>query len=303
LATFSISDIEKFTGIKAHTLRIWEQRYNLLIPKRTETKIRYYDDEDLKLLLNVSILLNNGYKISKVAALEKSLIDKAVYEISSSDTLQSDSIKGLCAAMLSVDEHAFNKIISTYMNDIGLEKTMSELIFPFLCHIGVLWMTGAIHPAHEHFITNLIKQKLYVAIDGQTYKLRHEAPKFLLYLPEGETHEIGLLFANYILQNRGFKVVYLGQMTPEEDIINVFEFYKPQYIFTSVTASIEHFDSMKDFIQHTADIWKDAKVLITGNQILNYSLETPKNIHLMKDLNSFLSFIEKDLQQASQHSL
>ncbi|MBI3235231.1 MAG: MerR family transcriptional regulator [Bacteroidetes bacterium] len=296
MAKFSISDIEKFTGIKAHTLRIWEQRYDLLTPKRTETKIRYYDDEDLKLLLNVSILMNSGYKISKISALGKETISSTVSKLSQTNTMFPTQIMNLCSAMLSVDEDAFNKIISTQILQTGLEDTMSDLIFPFLNHIGVLWMTGAIHPAHEHFITNLIKQKLCVAIDGQTNKLQTNPINFLLYLPEGENHEIGLLFANYILRSRGHKVVYLGQMTPEEDIVSVFDFYKPEYIFTSATSNINCQDNIKEFIESTSKLWKNTQVIMTGAQVISYNGKVPKNIKIIKtikELTEYLTSIKK----------
>lgn len=283
MGTFSISDIEKFTGIKAHTLRIWEQRYDFLTPKRTETNIRFYDDEDLKILLNISILVSAGFRISRIAQMTKQEREQKVIELSGVTEEHDVKIRALCAAMLSVDEAEFNLVLSSGILQMGLEQTMVKIIFPFLNHIGMLWVTGAIHPAHEHFITNLIRQKLFVAIDGQRPSLRSDCKKFLLYLPEGETHEIGLLFANYILRNRGHRVVYLGQMTPEEDIISVFEFYKPDFIFTTATSGLELKGSVHEFMKHSSCLWPDAKILMTGQQITQYSGEVPDNVIVIRN--------------------
>jgi DNA-binding transcriptional MerR regulator len=292
MARFSISDIEKFTGIKAHTLRIWEQRYDMLTPKRTETNIRFYDDADLRYLLNVSILLNYGYRISQVAAMKQAQMEAAVVEVTRKDQKHYSNIKGLVAAMLVLDEDNFNKIITTSALQIGLEHTIMHVIFPFLEQVGILWMTGSIHPAHEHFISNLIKQKLYVAIDGQSQRLSGSSKKFLLYLPEGETHEIGLLFANYLLRSRGHQVVYLGQMTPEADILNVFESFSPDYIFTAVICATSCSD-VDRFVESTAAIWKDAQVLIAGNCIHGCKLALPSNIQLIKKMEDLGLFLEK----------
>lgn len=291
MANFSISDIEKFTGIKAHTLRIWEQRYDFLTPKRTDTNIRYYDDEDLRILLNISILVGAGFRISKIAEMSKEEREKKVVELSGVAEEHDLRIKALCAAMLALDEEEFNLILSNGILQMGLEKTMAHIIFPFLNHIGMLWMTGSIHPAHEHFITNLIRQKLFVAIDGQKTSHRPDARKFLLYLPEGETHEMGLLFANYLLRSRGHKVVYLGQMTPEEDIISVFEFYKPDFIFTTATSGLDLKGSVSEFMRHTACLWPDAKILMTGQQIIQYQGELPENVMIIHDHSEFADLL------------
>lgn len=293
LGNFSISDIEKFTGIKAHTLRIWEQRYDLLIPKRTDTNFRYYDDDDLRSLLNISILVGAGFRISKIAEMSKEEREQKVVELSGVSEEHDLRIKSLSAAMLSLDEAEFNLILSNCILQMGLEKTMSNIIFPFLNRIGILWITGSIHPAHEHFITNLVRQKLFVAIDGQKSTQRIETKKFLLYLPEGETHEIGLLFANYILRSRGHKVIYLGQMTPEEDIISVFEFFKPDYIFTTATSGLDLKGSVSEFMRHTSCLWPDAQIVMTGQQITQYTGEIPENVTVIHNHTEFIELLNQ----------
>lgn len=284
MSTFSIKDIETITGIKAHTLRIWEQRYNLIIPKRTDTNIRYYDDEDLRFILNVSILNNYGIKISEIAKMSHEKIRENVLIISEKDSPHSAQIKALISAMFSLDETAFNTVLSSNILKMGLEETIAQIVFPFLHQIGVLWMTNAIHPAHEHFITNLIRQKLYVAIDAQTGKKYADSKKFLLFLPEGENHEIGLLFANYVLRTKGHDVVYLGQNLPYEDLDKVFDFYEPDYVFSSVTSSIEGQD-VQTFIDRLSCCWPDTTILLTGYLIHSQStLNIPHNVRIVNDI-------------------
>ncbi len=290
MGRFSISDIEKFTGVKAHTLRIWEQRYNMVIPKRTDTNIRYYDDDDLKYLLNVSILLNCGYRISKVAGMGKGKMEQLVMLASQKHQQFSGHSKSLSTAMISMDEDAFNRTITTCILQMGLEQTILQVIFPFMDQVGLLWMTGSIHPAHEHFVSNLIKQKLYVAIDGQTYKQSAGGKRFLLYLPDGEAHEMGLLYANYMIRSLGHKVIYLGQMTPEQDICGVFDQYNPEYVFTSVTCTPTCSD-VNHFISKAASLWCGAKLVVAGSKVSGPCGNHPDNVIVLKSLDEFLQFI------------
>lgn len=167
MANYSIKDLEHLSGIKAHTLRIWEQRYGLINPKRTDTNIRYYDQDDLKLVLNVSLLKDNGFKISKIAEMSKKELQEVVVEVSDKTTSFVDQIYGLTLAMIDLDEQRFEKIISSSTLKVGFERTMLNIIYPFLSKIGIMWLTDAVNPAQEHFITNLIRQKVIVAIDGQ----------------------------------------------------------------------------------------------------------------------------------------
>lgn len=293
LSTFSIKDIETITGIKAHTIRIWEQRYKLLQPKRTDTNIRYYDDEDLRYILNVSVLNNNGYRISDIAGMDRKTVQEKVLELTEKASLHSNQIKALIAAMFSLDEVAFNRILSYNILRMGLEDCMIHVVFPFLHQIGVLWLTGAIHPAHEHFITNLIRQKLFVAIDGQTGKTYPGAKRFLLFLPEGEPHEVGLLFANYLLRSRGHDVVYLGQNLPFSDLQHVFDFYEPEYVMSALTTGIRE-EEIREFIHKLTSVWPDATIFLTGYQILSRpELEIPDNVVVIRDMMHLKSELDR----------
>lgn len=193
MAQYTIKELEHLSGIKAHTIRIWEQRYNILCPKRTETNIRYYDDADLKSILNISLLNERGYKISKIAQMPKEQIQQKVQQLCDESCRGSHHIHTLVKAMVDMDEETFDKTLSTAALQLGVKGTMNEVIYPFLTKIGILWQTGNISPAHEHFVSNLIRQKLIVAIDGQVVRVQQEAPVHVLYLPEGELHELVLL--------------------------------------------------------------------------------------------------------------
>lgn len=292
MARFSIKDIECITGIKAHTIRVWEQRYNLVTPKRTDTNIRYYTDDDLRFILNVSILNTHGVKISEIARMPVEKIREAVISISEKESPHSAQIKALISAMFSLDEAAFNNVLSSCILKQGLEDTIIHTVFPFLHQIGILWMTEAIHPAHEHFITNLIRQKLFVAIDAQTGKQSEYGKKFLLFLPEGEAHEIGLLFANYFLRTRGHQVVYLGQNQPYEDLSKVFDFYKPDYVLSSVTSAFDPVGAQA-FVNKLADGWPETSIILTGYSILCHDcLELPQNVTVLKDLAELYKLVK-----------
>jgi DNA-binding transcriptional MerR regulator len=235
VSTYSIKDLEQLSGIKAHTLRIWEQRYNLLSPKRTDTNIRFYDDEDLKLILNVALLNDNGFKISKIVSMEKPEMRDEVMRLTERSLTHDDQIHALTISMIEMDEERFDKILSTNILKLGFEQTMMNIIYPFMSKIGVLWQTGAINPAQEHFISNLVRQKLIVAIDGQVPS--NKGKKFLLFLPESELHEVSILFASFLIKNKGHKVIYLGQNTPTEDLNQVYDIHNPEFLLTVITTS------------------------------------------------------------------
>ncbi len=263
MGTYSIKDIELLTGIKAHTLRIWEQRYTIPVPKRTETNIRFYDDDDLKLLLNISLLNQNGHKISGITKMSS----KEISELALSYSLSSDKdpmhIQSMITAMIDLDESAFEKILSTCIVQSGLEHTMMDVIFPFLNSVGMLWQTGAIDPAYEHFVSTIIRQKMIVAIDVQTKSKILDSRKFLLFLPEAELHELGLLFANFIIRQAGHHTLYLGQNVPLSDVVKVGHRYQPDFIITSLTTAFNI-----GFVQEILDglrlNFTSSKVLVAG---------------------------------------
>lgn len=290
MAKFSIKDIESVTGIKCHTIRMWEQRYNIVTPKRTETNIRYYDDEDLKLLLNVVTLNNQGIKISEIAKLSHEKIQEAVINLKPSCTEFSSQIRALIASMLSFDEFDFHKVLSKSIIQYGLEQTMVKIIFPFLSEVGVLWQVGSIQPAHEHFVTNIIKQKLYVSIDGQIGTYSEHRKRFLLFLPENEQHSLGLLFANYIIRNRGHEVIYLGQEVPVKDLNITFDNGKVDYIFSTITCATFQMDK-QEMVDYLSANWPESQIFLTGSQILNANVKCPHNVRLVNTISEFIELV------------
>lgn len=289
MATFSIKDIEAVSGIRCHTLRIWEQRYGILAPKRTDSNIRYYDDEDLKFILNISILNKHGYKISEIARMEKSDICAMIVKLTGYNNIYDCQVKGLIAAMLSFDEFAFHNIISTSALQIGMEQTMMRIVFPFLNEVGILWQVGSIHPSHEHFASGIIKQKLYVAIDGNVGRYSENKKRFLLFLPENEQHSLGLLFANYLLRARGHEVLYLGQEVPMCDFKDALGDHKPDFIFSILTASHVNVDK-QEFVNAIASIWDESQVLLTGIQFACCDKKYPDNVRIIKKMDDFIQF-------------
>lgn len=288
-----IKDIENISGIKAHTIRIWEQRYNIFQPHRTDTGIRYYDEQQLRLILNISILNNNGYKISKIAEMSLDEIHKKCQELSESRSQYDLQIQSLVSAMMMFDEKEFNKILSINILKIGLEDSMMQIIFPFMEQIGLLWLSGSIHPAHEHFISNLIRQRLFVAIDGLNTNITSDSKKFLVFVPTGESHDLSILFANYILRSRGHQVIYLGSQTPFEDLYDIFDLRKPDFIFSIIT-SISSNVSIQAFINNLGKQWKETQIILSGNQVSNKrDLKLPPNFKVLNAPSDLLVFLEE----------
>lgn len=269
---------------------MWEQRYSIISPKRSDTNIRYYTDEDLKLLLNISVLNCHGYKISEIAQLKCEEINEAVLKLSTQQNEFSGCIKSLTCAMLRFDEHEFNTLFNTTVIQHGLEQAMIKVVFPLLNEIGILWQVGSITPAHEHFVTHIIKQKLYVAIDGNLGRYVDGRKKFLLFLPEGEQHSIGLLFANYVIRSRGHCVTYLGQEVPVNALKENFKNQPFDYIFTLSTAARSS-DELQQLVVSLSTQWPNAHVLVSGYGFLTADLNFPPNASLVKRPEEFVCIV------------
>ena len=219
---FSIKDLEHFTGIKAHTIRAWEQRYGLLSPRRTSTNIRFYTSEDLKRLLNVGLLNQHGHKISKIASMEEQEIKAAISGLGTSGTGEDHWSGMLKISMLNFDEQLFRSVSKTYEDQYGLSELMLKLYLPFMGEIGMLWLTSAICPAHEHFVSNLIRQRLFRAVDElPPVASGYDDDVFALFLPEREIHDISLIMVHFLLRKAGYKSLFLGQSVPLEDLVQM----------------------------------------------------------------------------------
>jgi MerR family transcriptional regulator, light-induced transcriptional regulator len=292
LLKYSIKDLEQISGIKAHTLRIWEQRYNILKPCRSETNIRSYSNSDLRMLLNISLLNNNGVKISKIAEMEPQEIYAAVQQLSLVEFESNFQIDNLVIAMVDMDEDRFEKAISNNILKIGFDKTINEVIYPFLKKIAVLWITDSINPAQEHFISNLIRQKLISAIDAQVSRSDTTKSKFMLFLPENELHEISLLYYHYRLRNLNFKSYYLGQSVPFEDLQKVYAVHQPEYLFTIITATLAH-QSLQTYLNTLSNSFPYSTIIVSGYQFVNQKIVCPSNVHIFKDPEEFKGIINK----------
>lgn len=229
---YKISDLESLTGVKAHTIRIWEQRYKILVPLRTETNIRYYNDFHLKKLLNIASLIKLGNKISKISKLSSKEINENIAAIENKATeagiKEEMLINQMISAGLSYNEAGFEKAFSNSILSYGLLPAYEKVIYPMLSKIGLLWSTSELNPSQEHFISNLVKQKLFAAIDSLETS-NDESDSWLLFLPSREQHDLGLLVSNYGLRSKGEKVYYLGADVPINNLNLIIEAINPTH--------------------------------------------------------------------------
>jgi DNA-binding transcriptional MerR regulator len=293
MAHYSIKDLEQLSGIKAHTLRIWEKRYSLLEPKRTSTNIRFYDDEDLKRILNVALLNRNGTKISHIAELGEDEISCRISDLAKAHPDTASQIDNLVVSMIEMDEKKFEKALSKSTALRGFEDTVLHLIYPFFEKIGILWQTGVVNPAQEHFVSNLIRQKLIAAIDKLVENEKTDARRFIMYLPEGEMHEISLLFYYYLAKKRGQKVVYLGQSVPFKDLSTVTQIKPCDYILTAFSSSFSGID-INSYLDHLSESFPKQKIYFSSFEFENMSRNFPDNVQRVKNAFHFAQIIEKN---------
>lgn len=288
---YSISDVEGLIGIKAHTIRAWESRYNLVPPKRTPTNIRFYDDEDLKTLLNIVTLNGKGYKISRIAKMSKQQITALVTQFQADWKNDAVQVLHLSDATLKYDEIAFAEILSGCIEEMGLTKTMDLVLFPFMKKVGMLWQTGAIDPSHEHFASNLIRDRIIVEIDKVEKPEKEDRKRFLLFLPEAEMHETGLLFARYLLKNCGMDTLYLGQEIPYVDVKKVIESYKPDYAFIVLTS----LNLGKDINKILGKVMEHLNVplLVAGSLISEFDILVDDRLRPLKNVCDIVDFLEE----------
>lgn len=289
MGTYSIKELERLSQIKAHTIRIWEKRYGLLRPRRSATNIRSYSDEDLRRLLNVALLINNGLKISRIAKLTAREIDDRVVELGSGATAHLNDVDALVLAMTDFDDERFQRVLSHAVLRAGFETTMYQVLLPFLYRVGVLWQGGAIRPGQEHFASSLIRQKVITAIDALAPPSRADRKKLLLFLPEGELHELGLLFSHYIATRAGHQVIYLGQNVPMADVLAVAKLSRPDALVTAFLTTV-----------HAEDVRAELRRLvreIPGTTILVHvgAMELPKGLpaqaKVIPDLSTFTELL------------
>jgi DNA-binding transcriptional MerR regulator len=290
MAVYSIKDLEKLSGIQAHTIRIWEKRYQLVRPKRTNTNIRVYTDEDLKRLLNVAILNNNGLKISKIARLSENEVKSKILNLTEDGGKAENQIDALVLSMIELNESKFEKLLSRLVLQIGFEDTITKIIYPFLQKVGILWQTGNINPAQEHFISNLIRQKLFVAIDSVLMDENAGKKKFILFLPEGELHDIGLLYYAYLIKKQGHHVIYLGQSVPFPDLVEVNKLQPSQYLLVSFTTSIPA-ENTQEYLKALSEKFPEQQIFIVSKAIETADIKKMPNLSRIENHENFKEFL------------
>ena len=287
--SFTIKDLENLSGIKAHTIRIWEQRYSFLKPNRTGTNIRFYSNEELKILLNVALLNKFGFKISHIDKMDEEEISEKILSLNQLEALQDRIVNMLIKNMIDLDIEAFEDVLDNFIAAKGIEKTISQIIFPFLEKIGILWLTNHINPGQEHLVTNIIRQKLIVGIESirSTIKINKSV---LLFLPETEYHELSLLFMNYMLKNKGVTTIYLGCSIPLKDVEYLVNLKKPDYIYTHLTTVGPKFNFDK-FIENLSKNFSKTPVIISGQLTNTYEKKILPPINFKKSYAEVMEFL------------
>lgn len=295
--TYSISDLEQLSGIHSHTIRIWEQRYNALSPMRSQGNTRLYDDTQLRRLLNIVSLNKSGLKISKICSLSDEAIDKLLDQQFSypTDDERADYVSQLIRHGLAFDEHAFNHLIDESIDRLGLSDCYRSIMYPLLVRLGLMWRKDDICPAHEHFLSNIIRQKIFTHINNLPLT-RHTGESWLLFLPEDEDHDIGLLFASYMLRMHHHQVIFLGSKVPLDSIKRIFSTLNVGHVLLFMTKSRLEPAAQK-YIDQLSEICSSAKIHLAGNSEVIGKLNDIDHINWFKTLDEF----EKTIQYPFLH--
>jgi len=286
---FTIKDLENLSGIKAHTIRVWEQRYSFLKPQRTETNIRYYNNQELKNILNISLLHKYGYRISHINKMDENEVKEKIISLSFAQAQQERIVNELIHHMIDLNIDGFECVLDNFIMNRGIDKAITQIIFPFLDRIGILWLTNHINPAQEHLVTNIIRQKLIVGIEGAISHIIVNKT-IMLFLPEGEYHELGLLYTSYLLKSRGVKVLYLGANIPLDDIEFICGIKKPDFLYTHLTCVSGNFNFEK-FLARIHQRIPDIPLAISGLLARTHIRKIPPGINFKKSLAEVLEYV------------
>ncbi|MDP3392391.1 MerR family transcriptional regulator [Sediminibacterium sp.] len=286
---FTIKDLENLSGIKAHTIRIWEQRYSFLNPQRTETNIRYYSGDELKTVLNIALLNKYGFKISHIDKMSAAEMREKTLSLNQSQAQIERMVNELISCMVDMKIEEFEMLLDGYIKSKGIERTIPQIIFPFLERIGILWITNHINPAQEHLVTNIIRQKLIMGIETCHAPLVQKKT-VLVFLPEGEHHELGILFTNYLFKSRGIKVIYLGANVPLKDVEYVATLKKPDFLYSHLTSVANNFNFEK-FLVNVQNRIPEFQVIVSGALTQNYKKRIPTNVSFKKSLSEVMEYI------------
>ena len=291
-SVFSIKDLENLSGIKAHTIRIWEKRYDVLKPMRTDTNIRLYDTDNLQKLLNITLLHNYGYKISTISKYSDEKIPELVREIINKKSVKHHAISEFKMAMMNFDQVQFTQTYDKLLSEKSFTDVFYEVFIPLMTELGLLWQSDTISPAHEHFITYLIKQKII----ANTEKIQYLEPTktnkvFVLYLPDNEIHELGLLYLNYEIISNGYKSIYLGESVPI-DSLNVVCKNFDNITFIAYTTVKPEPDEINEYVtQIKNEVLKDdSEIWFIGRMIENISSnKLSNNVRKFETISSLVN--------------
>ncbi len=283
---FSISQLSQFSGIKPHTIRIWEQRYNALKPNRSEGNTRYYENSQLRRLLNIVSLTESGYRVSQLG----SMTDEKLFELvkeAHQKTIHEQSeyfIAQLIAAGMNYDEIYFESLYGQCIIDLGMKNTYINVIYPMMERIGMMWTSDSIRPVHEHFISNIVRQKILKSIDALP-QVEPSSSNWMLFLPENEYHEIGLLFAHYLIRLSGKKVIYLGANVPIQSVIPAISEISPENLLLFFV----HYDlpeNVQEYLDNLSSVYLGKNIYIAGNRKLLDQIESRKKIQFLQSVES-----------------
>ncbi|MBN2729150.1 MAG: MerR family transcriptional regulator [Bacteroidales bacterium] len=290
---YNIKDLESISGIQAHTIRIWEKRYGILKPERSENNFRHYDDEDLRYFLKLAFLNKNGIKISKLAAMSDDQVNDLVNDFQKPLNNHQAQIDSLIIAMISFDEEEIENIMQHLIMHKGLDEAMINIAFPFLNKIGILWSTGNISPVQEHFVANLIRQKIMAATDSISSNCHlPESKTFLLFTFPGDLHDIGLLFTNYLIRLNGFKTIYLGVSVPVNELKLIRHSINPKYIFTqSITHKSD--DILLEGILEMKKIFDQTTILLGGNFNTEFENQLDSSTLIFDEFESLRHYLKQ----------
>lgn len=290
MTQYSIKDLEYLSGIKAHTIRIWEKRYRLLDPVRTETNIRTYSDDDVRKILNVAMLVKNGYKISAVADFDETKLQAEIFRINHVLNDPEKITDQLLLQTVNLDTFGFEQLLDKLIEELGFSKTLLDVVFPFFERIGILWQTGSILTAHEHFVSNLIRNRLIV--ETAKFESDRSAKTALFFLRENEWHELGLLHFNFLAARAGLRCVYLGQSLPFSDLANLLIHTDFDIVCTSFIQAIEKAE-LEQYLANLAMVFSRNKIIVAGRQIVIHRPKLPSNVVAVKNSKAFIRKISE----------
>ena len=295
---FSIKDIENLTGIKAHTLRVWEKRYKLIISKRRDSNHRYFDNDDLKTILRITYLYISDFKISQIAKLSSEAITTYANIDHSNSKSTEAYILQLINTIIEYDTDSFETILDSAIKQFGIEKAISEIAYGFLRRIGLLWLTNHMVPAQEHFASNLIKSRLIRAIEELPNKTADSNQTTVLFAPIGEYHEIPLIFIHYLLKKNKRKVCYLGTNTSMTDLAFCIEKRQITHLYFHIITNLTG-KTINEFIEELLYHFPSVTLVISGPVAKKVSISSPNLICLssIDQMTQFpIHFTNQELQ-------